>query len=137
MISRISLYPALFRKLRFQMIDDNIVSDFAQIFRAAINDSPGFRSQQFAQCGLSSFDPARQNGFTADEGANESVRVGQPPAFASKSPDEAIRIRERADQSRRPIEHRRQWRRDERAVGALGDLLARNRFALAHWFHKR
>ena len=34
---------------------NNIVSDFAQIFRAAFNDSPGFRSQQFAQCGLCAF----------------------------------------------------------------------------------
>src|ERR1039458_7436779 len=116
---------------------DDIVSDFAQIFRAAINDGPGFGSQQFAQCGLSAFDPARQNGFTAYEEANENVRVGQPSAFSSKSPDEAIRIGERADQSRRPIEHRRQDRRDERAVGTLGNLLARNRFALAYWFHRR
>jgi hypothetical protein len=55
---------------------DDIVSDFAQIFRTAINDSPGFRSQQFAQGGLSAFYSARQYGFTADEGANENVRVG-------------------------------------------------------------
>ena len=73
---------------------NNIISDFAQIFRTAIDNSPGFGSQQFAQCGLSAFDPARQDGFTADEGANENVRVGQPSAFASKSPDEAIRIGE-------------------------------------------
>src|ERR1035438_8571490 len=101
---------------------DDIISDFAQIFRAAIDNSPGFGSQQFAQCGLSAFDPARQNCFTAYEWANENVRVGQPSAFSSKSPNEAIRIRERADQSRRPIEHWGQGRRDKRAVSALGDL---------------
>jgi len=116
---------------------NNIVSDFAQIFRTAIDNSPGFGSQQFAQCGLSAFDPARQNRFTAYEWANENVRVGQPSALSSKSPNEAIRIRERAYQSRRPIEYRGQWRRNKRAVCALGDLLARNDFALAHWFHGR
>src|ERR1035441_5498502 len=81
---------------------NDVISDFAQIFRAAINNSPSFGSQQFAQCGLRAFDPARQNCFTAYEGANENVRVREASAFSSKSPDEAIRIRERADQSRRP-----------------------------------
>src|ERR1035438_5681887 len=116
---------------------NDIVPDFAQVFWPASDNSPGFRSQQFAQGGLSAFDPARQNGFTADEGTNQNMWVGQSSAFSSKSPNEAIRIRERADQLRRPFEHWRQWRRDERAVGALGDLLARNLFALAHWFHGR
>jgi len=76
---------------------NDIVSDFAQIFRTAIDNSPGFGSQQFAQCGLSAFDSARQNCFPAYEGANENVRVGQPSAFSRESPDEAIRIGERAD----------------------------------------
>jgi hypothetical protein len=79
---------------------NDVVSDFAQIFRAAINDSPGFSSQQFAQGGLRAFDAARQNGFATYEGANQNVWVGQPSAFSSKSPDETIRIGERADQSR-------------------------------------
>jgi hypothetical protein len=55
---------------------NDIVSDFAQIFRAAINDSPGFRCQQFAQGSLSAFNPARQNSLTTYEGANENVRIG-------------------------------------------------------------
>jgi hypothetical protein len=83
-----------FVKLGDSMLQGNdIVSDFAQIFWTAFDNSPGFRSQQFAQGGLSAFDPAGQNGFTADEGANENVRVGQPSTFACKSPYEAIRIR--------------------------------------------
>ncbi len=65
---------------------NDMVSDFAQVFRAVINDSPGFGSQQFAQCGLSAFDPARQNGFTANEGANENAWVGQPSASPASLP---------------------------------------------------
>ena len=116
---------------------NDIVSDFTQIFRTTINNSSGFGSEQFSQCGLSAFDPARQNCFTAYEWANENVRVGQPSALSSKSPNEAIRIGECTDEPWRPLQHRRQWRRDKRAVCALGDLHARNDFALAHWFHGR
>jgi hypothetical protein len=49
-----------FVKLGDSMFQRNdIVSDFAQVFRTAFDDSPSFRSQQFAQGGLSAFDPAR------------------------------------------------------------------------------
>jgi len=37
---------------------NDIVSDFPQVFRAAIDDGPGFRSQQLAQSGRSYLDPA-------------------------------------------------------------------------------
>jgi hypothetical protein len=83
-----------FVKLGNSMFQRNdIVSNFAQVFRATINSSSCFGSQQFSQRGLSAFDPARQNGFTPDEGMKENVRVGQPPAIASKSTNEAIRMR--------------------------------------------
>jgi hypothetical protein len=49
---------------------NDIVSDFTQIFRTTIDNSSGFGSEQLSQCGLSAFDPARQNCFTAYEGAN-------------------------------------------------------------------
>ena len=55
---------------------NDVVSDFAQIFRTAINNCPRFGSQQFAQGGLRAFDAARQNSLAAYEGANENVRVG-------------------------------------------------------------
>jgi len=62
-------------KLRNSVLQRNdVISDFAQVFRVAINNSPSFGSQQFAQCGLRAFDPARQDCFTASEGANENVR---------------------------------------------------------------
>ncbi len=47
---------------------NDMVSDFAQIFWTVIDNSPGFGSQQFAQCGLSALDDSLPESCTKNMG---------------------------------------------------------------------
>ena len=87
---------------------NNIVPDLTEIFWAAIYDGPCLSSQQLTQGGLSSFDLARQDSLSPDEGADEDVGIPQSSTFTSQSAYQTIRVGERPDEPGRPLKSRRQ-----------------------------
>jgi len=86
----------------------HIVTDFAQVFRAAFWNSTRLGGQQFAQRRLCAFDPAGVNGFPPDEGPDEQVRVGKLSPFSRQPPEQAISLGQDSDQPGRPDSFRRQ-----------------------------
>src|SRR6266851_4479036 len=107
---------------------NNIVPDLTEIFWAAIHDGPCLSSQQLTQGGLSSFDLARQDSLSPDEGADEDVGIWQSSTFTSQPAYQTIRVGERPDEPGRPLKGRRQRCRDEGAVSPFEDFLAGDLF---------
>ncbi len=86
----------------FQRVD--VVGHLAKVLRAAVHLRAGFRRQQLAQRGLRALDAAGKHRLAANEGADQEVGVGQATALAGQFPDEAVRVRQCANQPRAPIE---------------------------------
>jgi hypothetical protein len=82
---------------------NNVIPDLAKIFRAAIYDGTCLSSQQLAQGGLSSFNLARQDRLSPDEGADEDVGIRQSSTFTGQPSYQTIRVGERPDEPWRPL----------------------------------
>jgi hypothetical protein len=82
---------------------DHIIADFFEIFGTAIDNGACLGRQQFPERGLRAFDLAGQDRLAPYEGTPPDVRIGQPPAFSGKPANEPVRLREHANEPRRPL----------------------------------
>ena len=95
---------------------DNVIADFAQVRRAALDRSAGLGGEQLAEGCLRALDAARKHCLAAYEGPDQEVGIRQAPPLAGEAPRRAVRRRELR---RKPIAPRDGWRQGRRHVGTV------------------
>jgi hypothetical protein len=70
----------------------DIVPHFTKILRASFYSHTSLSRKELTKGRLCAFYPAREYRLTMDKRPNQQVRIGQPAAFTSKSPQEIIGI---------------------------------------------
>lgn len=86
----------------------HVVADLPQILGAALDGAPRLRGEQFAEGRLRALDAAGEYGLPLHERTDEKMRIRQPSASASESPEQLVGFGQRAHKPGRPNQFRRQ-----------------------------